>query len=229
MFRGNINCRSAPTAGTAGAAGLIAAGTAALSERLGSTAGSSTGDVDCRLTKRRNILAAGYFRTGISQHFGIAVCVGHIAARHTGCKNRAVAAGKDHLRGHIVAAAAVHAETAERIAAVEDNRTVAAVQPSHIFHTRYVPAVPENRNCPGSWAWDTLHGGCCKAQCHPHNLRHSPDFHRNPDICRHTQYGGGHEISQAYRPARHVFLCRFPSFQSRTSRRQDAPPDTQFL
>lgn len=57
MFRGNINCRSAPTAG---AAGLIAAGTAALSERLGSTAGSSTGDVDCRLTKRRNILAAGY-------------------------------------------------------------------------------------------------------------------------------------------------------------------------
>ena len=121
MFRGNINSRSAPTAG---AAGLIAAGTAALSERLGSTAGSSTGDVDCRLTKRRNILAAGYFRTGISQHFGIAVCVGHIAARHTGCKNRAVAAGKDHLRGHIVAAAAVHAETAERIAAVEDNRTV---------------------------------------------------------------------------------------------------------
>lgn len=54
MFGGNINCRSAPTAG------LIAAGTAALSERLGSTAGSSTGDVDCRLTKRRNILAAGY-------------------------------------------------------------------------------------------------------------------------------------------------------------------------
>lgn len=49
------------------------------------------------------------------------------------------------------------------------------------------------------------------------------------DICRHTQYGGGHEISQAYRPARHVFLCRFPSFQSRTSRRQDVPPDTQFL
>lgn len=57
MFRGNINSRSAPTAG---AAGLIDAGTAALSERLGSTAGSSTGDVDCRLTKRRNILAAGY-------------------------------------------------------------------------------------------------------------------------------------------------------------------------
>lgn len=189
MFRGNINSRSASTAG---AAGLIAAGTAALSERLGSTAGSSTGDVDCRLTKCRNILAAGYFRTGISQHFGIAA-------------------------------------VSEVVAAVEDNRTVAAVQPSHIFHTRYVPAVPENRNCPGSWAWDTLHGGCCKAQCHPHNLRHSSDFHRNPDICRHTQYGGGHEISQAYRPARHVFLCRFPSFQSRTSRRQDAPPDTQFL
>lgn len=142
MFRGNINCRSAPTAG---AAGLIAAGTAALSERLGSTAGSSTGDVDCQLTKRRNILAAGYFRTGISQHFGIAVCVGHIAARHTGCKNRAVAAGKDHLRGHIVAAAAVHAETAERIAAVVSNGVAVAAVEGIAAVSEVVAAVEDNR------------------------------------------------------------------------------------
>ena len=142
MFRGNINCRSAPTAG---AAGLIAAGTAALSERLGSTAESSTGDVDCRLTKRRNILAAGYFRTGISQHFGIAVCVGHIAARHTGCKNRAVAAGKDHLRGHIVAAAAVHAETAERIAAVVSNGVAVAAVEGIAAVSEVVAAVEDNR------------------------------------------------------------------------------------
>ncbi len=142
MFRGNINSRSAPTAG---AAGLIAAGTAALSERLGSTAGSSTGDVDCWLTKRRNILAAGYFRTGISQHFGIAVCVGHIAARHTGCKNRAVAAGKDHLRGHIVAAAAVHAETAERIAAVVSNGVAVAAVEGIAAVSEAVAAVEDNR------------------------------------------------------------------------------------
>ena len=145
MFRGNINCRSAPTAGAAGTAGLIAAGTATLSERLDSTAGSSTGDVDCRLTKRRNIFAAGYFRTGISQHFGIAVCVGHIAARHTGCKNRAVAAGKDHPRGHIVAAAAVHAETAERIAAVVSNGVAVAAVEGIAAVSEAVAAVEDNR------------------------------------------------------------------------------------